>query len=235
MQVPPNHFLFPGRSFALIAATVSALGFAGCERSLNTMAPVKAAASQPAGDQATMEASARALKYSKPLYMLGIVGYNYTETGIVDYSVNGHGAFNLAVSTETSGGGSTACCYGWAPATKLPVRIRIEWTRNQKVWCRKDVMLTDPGPIEPTTLEVHFYVDRRVEVVITDKYSPPRIKLKSAGGDYRVGKEFRKEEAESDRLDALGAECQVGEFLLNSPSSDKNTIAKQHPTSESGK
>jgi hypothetical protein len=151
---------------------------------------------------------------SKGLYSLGIVGYNYTETGIIDYSVNGTGAFNLTTSGEDSGGGSTVCCFGWAPATKLPMSIRIEWTRDEETWCRKDVLLTDRGALEPTTIEVHFFPDRHIEVAITDKYSKPRLKLATSGGDYRIGKDVRQEKKDAQAIDAKYAECRQGRFPI---------------------
>jgi Protein of unknown function (DUF3304) len=151
---------------------------------------------------------------SKIFYSLGIEGYNYTETGIIDYSVNGTGAFNLTTSDEDSGGGKTVCCFGWAIAMKLPMPIRIEWTRDEKSWCRKDVFLTERGPLEPTTFEVHFFPDRHIEVAITDKYSPPRLKLPSAGRDYRVAKDVRQEKVDAQALDAKYAECREGRFPI---------------------
>jgi hypothetical protein len=151
---------------------------------------------------------------SKEQYSLGIVGYNYTEVGIYDYSVNGKGAFNLGVSSERSGGGSTVCCFSWTPAVKLPVPIRIEWTRDGETWCRKTVSFEGPPAVEPTTLEVHFFPDRHIEVAVTDAYSPPRLKLFSAGADYRVGEDVRAEKAEAVRRDKEVADCRSGAFPI---------------------
>lgn len=153
---------------------------------------------------------------SKNLYSLGIVGYNYTEVGIFDYSVNGRGAFNLSVSTEDSGGGKTACCFGWAPATKLPLQVKVEWTRDETTWCRQTVAFSGPIAPEPTTLEVHIYPDRHVEVAITDTYSPPRLKLPGTGGNYRVGKDVRAEKLAAIRKDQELAECRQGRFPISS-------------------
>ena len=149
---------------------------------------------------------------------MGIVGYNYMEVGVSDYLVNGTGAWNLAVSNGVSGGGKTACCFGWAPAAKLPMPIRIEWTRDGETWCRKTAMLTEPGPPEPTTLEVHFYPDRHIEVAITDVYSPARLQLSRAGRDFRVAKDVRQELQDAIARDMQTAECRAGRFPIGGSS-----------------
>jgi hypothetical protein len=164
----------------------------------------------------TPSALTKALKSSKSHYSLGIVGYNYTEVGVADYRVNGTGAFNLGVSTETSGGGSTVCCVGWASGTKLPMPVRVEWTRDGKRWCRTTALMNGPIPLEPTTLEVHFYPDRHVEVAITDNYSPPRLKLAAGGGAYRVAVDVQAELKAAIQQDEKKAECRAGEFPIGS-------------------
>ena len=185
-----------------------------CQREKGLITPAELAASMAAAGTSTEVPASGHKRSSQLRYSLGIVGYNYTETGIIDYSVNGTGAFNLGVSNEHSGGGSTICCFGWAPGMKLPMPIRIEWTRDEATWCRKTVMLTDPGPLEPTTFEVHFYPDRHIEVAITDDYSPPRLKLASGGGDFRLGKDVRQEKAAAMRIDKALAECREGRFPI---------------------
>lgn len=145
---------------------------------------------------------------SQGRYALGIVGYNYTDLAIEDFSVMGQSGFNLGVSNESSGGGKTACCAGWAPSTLLPKPIKIQWTRDMKRWCRQTVMLRHPGPLEPTTFEVHFYPDGHIEVAITDKYSPPRLRLAAIG---RV----RRSASVNTNNDEKMSECQDGEFPIS--------------------
>ena len=187
---------------------------AACQREKGLITPAELAASMAAAGISTEVPASGPKRSSQLRYSLGIVGYNYTETGIIDYSVNGTGAFNLGVSNEHSGVGSTICCFGWAPGMKLPMPIRIEWTRDEATWCRKTVMLTDPGPLEPSTFEVHFFPDRHIEVAITDDYSPPRLKLASGGGDFRLGKDVRREKAAAMRVDNELAECREGRFPI---------------------
>ena len=203
------------RSATWVASAMVAMCLlTACQREKGLITPAELAASMAAAGISTEVPASGPKRSSQLRYSLGIVGYNYTETGIIDYSVNGTGAFNLGVSTEHSGGGSTICCFGWAPGMKLPMPIRIEWTRDEATWCRKTVMLTEPGPLEPNTFEVHFFPDRHIEVAITDEYSPPRLKLARAGRDYRVAKDPRREGADAQKKDAELAECREGRFPI---------------------
>ena len=211
--MPMQRSVRRGITFAAFAM-VAVCSLTACQREKGLITPAELAASMAAAGISTEVPASGPKRSSQLRYSLGIVGYNYTETGIIDYSVNGTGAFNLGVSTEHSGGGSTICCFGWAPGMKLPMPIRIEWTRDEATWCRKTVMLTDPGPLEPTTFEVHFYPDRHFEVAITDDYSPPRLKLAGTAGDYRVGKDVRKEKADAMQKDSEAAECREGRFPI---------------------
>ena len=199
------------------AVLTLALLLSGCSRddatsadSIRQLAATPTAAAIPSG-----AASASAAPQSSQLrYSLGIVGYNYTDLYINYFIVNGTNGFNLGVSNEDSGGGKTACCFGWTPATKLPKPITVEWSRDGgNRWCRKKVMLDAPVPAEPTTLEVHFYPDGHIEVAITDQYSSPRLKLKAAGSDYRYDFRIKNIEAAVRAVDEGSSECRDGDFL----------------------
>lgn len=205
------------RSWA--APTLVAFVLVGCQPAEQATVPTTTPSSP-----AAPEAVDKAVGYKPRYYSLGIVGYNYTDTAIIDYIVDGKGAFNLGVSTETSGGGSTVCCFSWRPDARVPFPITVEWTRDRKRWCRKTVMLTEPGPATPTTLEVHFYPDRRIEVAVTDRYSPPRLRLRAGGADFRVLGDPNGEEAKSISLDEVAAECQNEDFLTTRNRTTPKTI-----------
>jgi hypothetical protein len=90
-------------------------------------------------------------------------------------------------------------------------------------------------PTEPTTLEVHFFPDRHIEVAITDKYSPPRLALTAASAPgYRVGRDVRGEELAASRKDDQAAECRDGEFPINGDYYDEQ-VKKLEAQSEQGK
>lgn len=125
--------------------------------------------------------------------MLTMIAYNYTDHYINGYSVDGAGGGNVFLSDATSGGGGGACCVRWLVGRSLPVKVHIKWTSGEctymdkiegenfeeaKVfYTEKNVWLKAPVPAAPQYFETHFYPDGRVEVAITDDYSPPRLKL----------------------------------------------------------
>lgn len=110
-------------------------------------------------------------------FSLTIYGYNYTDTGIGLFEVNGRSGGNLAVSTPTTAGGSSLCCA--ALFTPLPAgnKLRIKWNRNADVWCEQEVAFEGPVPSNAEYLEVHFYRDGHIELAATAAPSPPRVKL----------------------------------------------------------
>ena len=180
--------------------------------------PQMGTAAMPAVRAASDSSESRGGQSSQLRDLLGTEGYNYTDTAIVDHSLNGIGASNPGVGTENWGGGKSVCCFGWVPATKLPLPVQIEWTRDEKTWCRQTVLFDRPGPPEPTTFEVHFFPDRHIALAIIADYSPPVLKLKATVQDYRIGRDVRKEKEEGMRKDSVGAECSQGRFPIGTGS-----------------
>jgi hypothetical protein len=116
-------------------------------------------------------------------------GYNYTDTYIDSFEVNGAGGGNLAVSTPTSPGGGHTCCLTLVSGIPIGTEFKIKWTRDRTRWCEQTVRLTKPVPIEPRYFEVHFYVDGHIEVEATQRASAPRLALDrfSAGERHETG------------------------------------------------
>ena len=104
-------------------------------------------------------------------------GYNYTDTYIDSFEVNGAGGGNLEVSIPTAGGGKNACCLTLVSGLPLDTEFKIKWTRDRTRWCEQTVRLTKPVPIEPRYFEVHFYLDGHIEVEATQAASAPRLLL----------------------------------------------------------
>jgi hypothetical protein len=118
--------------------------------------------------------------YRTPAGMGGltIVGYNYTDTYIGSFTVNGAGGGNIEVSSKTSGGGGGTCCAAVPADTALPITIDIAWKRDGKVpWCRQTILLDGPVPADPQYLEVHFFQDGTIKAAMSDYPSPPRLQL----------------------------------------------------------
>jgi hypothetical protein len=102
---------------------------AACSRDTTAQATRKVPAPQT---------EAGAASASPKSHSLTIYGYNYTDRYIDDFRVNGQGGGNLDLSTETAGGGKSACCVSWLEGSKLPKKIEVMWTAS---YCR----LPQPG------------------------------------------------------------------------------------------
>jgi Protein of unknown function (DUF3304) len=116
---------------------------------------------------------------------LAINGFNYTDLYIASFEVNYQGGGNIFVSSPTTGGGKTVCCVTWRPGTKLPKPMTIRWSRDNKRWCQKTVLLTGPAPASPTAIGVHFMPDGNIQVELTDGYPDVKLKLRNYDDERR--------------------------------------------------
>ncbi|GAB5097058.1 DUF3304 domain-containing protein [Caballeronia sp. GAWG2-1] len=125
-------------------------------------------------------------------YMLGIIGYNYTDRAFWNFGVNGQGGGSVELSTPTSGGGSVSCCVIMSRKTKMPFWVEVGYSMDalESYPSRKIVDPPKPAkkvrvevrgsiPPNPKYLEIHFYPDGHIEAAISgsDGPSPPRLKL----------------------------------------------------------
>ena len=118
-------------------------------------------------------------------YSLTIAGYNYTDTGISSFEVNGQGGGNVNVSSPTSGGGGGVCCIAVHGPLGAPQPVTIKWSRDVETWCEQTVLLQPPLPAKPEYFEVHFYEDGHLEVAVTENVSSPRLSLERHGPGRR--------------------------------------------------
>ncbi|WP_140631236.1 DUF3304 domain-containing protein [Methylibium rhizosphaerae] len=118
-------------------------------------------------------------------FHLTLHGYNYTDTEIGSFEVDGQGGGNVAVSTPTGGGGKSTCCITLHTPLVHPRPVTIKWSRDSDTWCEQEVLIRPPVPARPEYFEVHFYRDGHVEVAITEDGSPPRLKLDRVHGNSR--------------------------------------------------
>ena len=131
---------------------------------------------------------------TKEPYMLGVMGYNYTDRAIADFSVNNQAGGNVFISSETSGGGGLSCCVVMDRRTTTPFSVEVRYRMDalETYNPRKEiepaggykttkVEVTGPIPPDPSYLEIHFYPDGHIEASISGagRPSPPRLKLKS--------------------------------------------------------
>ena len=110
---------------------------------------------------------------------LTLYGLNYTDLYIKSFSVSGIGGGNIFVSSPTSGGGGGVCCMPWYPGAALPIPVRVTWTRDNKRWCEKEVMITGPVPEKPENFAVHFYPDGHIEIELTEDIPVPKLQLEN--------------------------------------------------------
>ena len=118
-------------------------------------------------------------------YNLTIYGYNYSDSGISSFEVNGQGGGNLTVSTATSPGGSSVCCVSIYAPLLAPQPVTIKWSRDTETWCSQVATLKPPLPARPKYFEVHFYPDGQIEVAVTEEASKPRLRLERDGPGSR--------------------------------------------------
>ena len=124
--------------------------------------------------------AAPALDVTPKAHNLTIYGYNYTNTGIGSFEVNGQGGGNLQPSTLTAGGGKSVCCVTVFIPLSKPKIVMIKWTRDLKTWCEQEVLLSPTSIARPKYFEVHFYPDGHIELAVTEDSSDPRLQLSAA-------------------------------------------------------
>lgn len=115
----------------------------------------------------------------KSMKGLTIVGYNYTDTYIDSFRVNGAGGGNIEVSDEGYKYGGGTCCAPIRADMPLPAPVEITWTRSiyKGPWCTQKVLLEGPIRESANYFEVHFYQDGHIEVALSDFPGPPRLRL----------------------------------------------------------
>ena len=134
-----------------------------------------------------------------------IYGYNYTDTEIGSFEVNGHGGGNLLVSSPTAGGGSSVCCATVFAPFSIPQPFTIKWSRDGDTWCVQEVVLQPPVSVTAKYLEVHFYRDGHIEVAATDIDSPPRLQL-----DRKHANSRHQNEKHNVNNDGKFGSCKLG-------------------------
>lgn len=128
-------------------------------------------------------------------FILGLVGYNYTDRHISDYTVKGAGGADVRLSSSTGGGSGITCCVRLKKQSVITPRVKVRWqydgcvyfVKNDRTgaseWVRHyyyremevDLQRADSGT--PRYVETHFYPDGTVQVFSTDYFSAPRLIL----------------------------------------------------------
>lgn len=169
-----NMNLFNGSRFFVQSLVVSGLWLSGMSASFAE----KKLYSVPENDAGTH-------------YMLGIIGYNYTDNLISGFSVNGQSGGDIGLSSPTAGGGSTACCVLLSKKSKWPMHVLVRWQEggcrmydknrryghNQYYYRETEVSVERGSKENPSDMAVHFFTDGSVRVILSDGWDLPLIKL----------------------------------------------------------
>ncbi|MBC7993220.1 MAG: DUF3304 domain-containing protein [Rhizobacter sp.] len=118
--------------------------------------------------------------HSTPKGMKGLTirGYNYTDTYIDSFAVNGAGGGNLEVSRKHAGGGGGTCCASIPGGLELPMTVEIVWKRDGDApYCKQTVLLDRPVATDPYAFDVHFYQDGTIQVATAPFDSEARVNL----------------------------------------------------------
>jgi len=127
-------------------------------------------------------------------WLLGLVGYNYTDREIEDYSIDGVGGGQIRKSSPTSGGGGTTCCVRLLKELNGTVKVKVRWQVDGCRYLIKDldgnseaarhffyreeeVSVTIPPGKTIAYLETHFYPNGRPQVRLTEYSSLPALAL----------------------------------------------------------
>ena len=118
---------------------------------------------------------------------LTIMGFNYTDRNINDFTVDGTSGGNLFVSSAGGGGGVSVCCSSYTTATPAP-EIKVHWQSDAclyNIWHEKgreysdirssyrtQLVKVESVSTNPKYLEIHIFPDGHVEAAITDSISP---------------------------------------------------------------
>lgn len=141
------------------------------------------------------ESNASQAQSSNNVLSLSLVGYNYTDRHISDYSVNGTGGANVFQSSPSSGGSGVTCCVTLFTAKSGAIRVKVRWqvdgctyvVSNPRTgatqelthffYKEKEVEVTSTTSGRPSYLETHFYPDGSAQVQLTENISRPRLAL----------------------------------------------------------
>lgn len=128
---------------------------------------------------------------AKTHYMLGIIGYNYTDDPIASFSIDGADGGHVRLSSPTSGGSGTSCCVLLSKNPVWPMQVQVRWQvggcrvyeENRKFghnqyYFKELIVTVERGTnAHPSDMAVHFFKNGSVRVRLSDGWDPPIVKL----------------------------------------------------------
>lgn len=140
-------------------------------------------------------------KRNKDYLLLGLVGFNYTDRYINNYSINGAGGGNVQISLSDSGGSGQTCCVKVWKKHIEPFYVLVRWqvdgckyvVRDPKTGATEEVKhfyykeaevaVQDIAKDNAGFIETHFYPDGSVKVLLTEAESDPLLLLDEKRAD----------------------------------------------------
>jgi hypothetical protein len=129
--------------------------------------------------------------HSEEYVLLGLVGYNYTDRHISEYSVNGASGGHINLSSPTSGGSGGTCCLKILKHNSTPIQVMVRWqvdgcmelernprtgaTGERPIYYYKEryVDVESFAIKNPAYVETHFHPNGRVQVRLVEHESSP--------------------------------------------------------------
>lgn len=128
---------------------------------------------------------------------MAILGYNYTDRRIGQFTVNDNGGDRVELSTPNSGGTGTTCCVRFNPGLRN-FSVMVRWTDTQCIYKVRSKFegefdeifyfyktLKVPVSINAHNykyIEIHFYPGGKVQAAVTESMSKPRLQLSADRG-----------------------------------------------------
>lgn len=136
-------------------------------------------------------------------FILGLIGFNYTNRLIDHYSIDSSGGGHVHLSSPTSGGSGVVCCTRISKAQREKITVKVKWqvdgctypiksltgrVGERRIFYYKEalVYMDPPTSLEPAYLETHFYPDGSVKVKVTEFISLPEMRLDEDRKDQTI-------------------------------------------------
>lgn len=125
------------------------------------------------------------------LTQLTLVGFNYTNREISNFSVDGSGGGNVHVSGLAGGGGGNVCCVLYVAGSDVSSHV-VRWDAEScrfyefgnveiydiRAFYKEEIVKVDGAPLERAHyFEVHFFPDGSVKAKVTNEISRPLLSL----------------------------------------------------------
>lgn len=132
---------------------------------------------------------------------LSLVGYNYTNRIIENYTVDYASGGDIKMSSPTSGGGGAFCCFDYYPGLIEKMLVKVRWQVDGCTYMLKNPLTRASADVRhlyyreklvkvekktfgvPEFIETHIFPDGSVRVFLTAELSSPLLRLDAERAD----------------------------------------------------